>query len=36
MWLDTSSIVRTVDRQGKNMAANKTALTKTPGGAGGW
>ncbi len=32
MWLDTGSIVRTVDRQGgsENMAANKTALTKRP------
>jgi len=32
MWLDTGSIVRTVDRQGgsNNMAANKTALTKRP------
>lgn len=32
MWLDTGSIVRTVDRQGgsENMAANKTALTTRP------
>ena len=32
MWLDTGSIVRTVDRQGKSedMAANHTALTKRP------
>ena len=32
MWLDTGSIVRTVDRQGgsNNMAANKTALTTRP------
>lgn len=32
MWLNTGSIVRTVDRQGgsKDMAANETALTKQP------
>jgi carboxyl-terminal processing protease len=32
MWMDTGSIVRTVDRKGKSeeLAANRTALTKMP------